>query len=248
MQCLCDGDHFAERVDHAAAFLPHMDCDGNAGIFKRLKRFDERFGRIEAVRRVAEAQRNAERACSKLLLDQAVDLSHLGRVKLGRAEACRAGADGAAARQHGGVDGAGGLFCSAQIGSEAGKIGVLRQRARNRGQICLDLFFVCTGARRDGQAAVAVDDRGQALLELQLAEMRAEERRVGMAVNVDKAGRNILPCCVKDCPGRSILEITNCGDFSVFNRNIACGRRCAGPVDQSTVLNQIIEHFSVSFV
>lgn len=78
MQCLCDGDHFAERVDHAAAFLPHMDCDGNAGIFKRLKRFDERFGRIEAVRRVAEAQRNAERACSKLLLDQAVDLSHLG--------------------------------------------------------------------------------------------------------------------------------------------------------------------------
>jgi len=78
--------------------------------------------------------------------------------------------------------------------------------------------------------------------------MRAEERRVGVAVNVDKAGRNILPCCVKDCPGRSILEIADCGDFSVFNRNIGCGRRCAGPVDQSTVLNQIIEHFSVSFV
>ena len=54
-----------------------MDCDGNAGIFKRLKRFDERFGRIEAVRRVAEAQRNAERACGKLLEDAKLQVSKI---------------------------------------------------------------------------------------------------------------------------------------------------------------------------
>ena len=78
--------------------------------------------------------------------------------------------------------------------------------------------------------------------------MRAEERCVGMAVDIYEARRDVLPCRVKDCPGRSILEITNCGDFSVFNRNIACGRRCASSIDQSTVLNQIIKHLSFSFV
>ena len=84
--------------------------------------------------------------------------------------------------------------------------------------------------------------------DLPVAEVRAEERCVGMAMDIDEARRNILPCCVKDCPGRSILEIADCGDFSVFNRNIACGRRCASSIDQSTVLNQIIKHLSFSFV
>ena len=248
MQCFRNGNHFPERVNHTATLLPHMDCNGNAGIFKRLKRFDERFGGIETVWRIPKAQRDAKCACGKFLLDHPVDLGHLRRIEFRCSKARRAGADGAAARKHGCVDGAGRLFRGAQIGSKAGKVGAVRQRTGNRCQVCLNFFLESAAAGRHRQAAVAVDDRGQALLQLKFAEMRTEERRVGMAVNVDEAGRNILPCCVKDCPGRSILEITNCGDFSVFNRNIACGRRCASSIDQSTVLNQIIKHLSFSFV
>ena len=91
------------------------------------------------------------------------------------------------------MDGAGRLFCGAQIGRKAGKIGILRQRAGDGRQIRLDFFLVCTGAGCDRQAAVAVDNGGQALPQLKFAEMRTEERRVGMAVNVDKAGRDVLP-------------------------------------------------------
>ena len=46
------------------------------------------------------------------------------------------------------------------------------------------------GAEGGGaEAAVAVDDGGKALTQLRRAETRAEQRRVGVAVHVDKARR-----------------------------------------------------------
>ena len=146
------------------------------------------------------------------------------------------------------MDGAGRVFCGAQIGCEAGKIGILRQRAGDRRQIRLDLFFVCTGAWCDGQAAVAVDDRGQALPQFELAEVRAEERCVGMAMDIDEARRDVLPCRVDHRSGGSILEIADSGDFSVRDGNVGAHGGRAGTVDELSILNQIIKHVSISFV
>ena len=240
-----DRDHLLERPHHAAALLPHVDGDGNAGILQRPQGLDQRFGRIEAVRCVAEAEGDAKRTRSELPFDQAPDRAQLRRVQRRCGEAGRAGADGAAAGQHSGMDGAGLPAGSIQIGLHRAAVGVCGQLARDRGQIGLDLPAVRSAAGCNRQAAVAVYDRGQTLFELQLAEMRAEERRVGMAVDVDKAGGDGLPCRVDDGPGLCGRQIADGSDLPVCDADVRPAGGAAGAVDELSVFDQIVEHVSI---
>ena len=78
MQRFRNGDHLPERVNHAAALLPHMDCNGNAGICQAAAalRSALRSNRSSP----AHSPRPSEtpsRAGGKLLLDHPVDLGQL---------------------------------------------------------------------------------------------------------------------------------------------------------------------------
>ena len=140
------------------------------------------------------------------------------------------------------MDGAGLPAGSIQIGLHRAALRVRGQLTRDRGQIGLDLPAVRSAAGRNRKAAVAVYDRGQALFELQLAEMRAEERRVGMAVDVDKTGSDGLPCRVNDGPGLCGRQIADGGDLPVCDADVRPAGGAAGAVDELSVFDQIVEH------
>ncbi len=77
--------------------------------------------------------------------------------------------------------------------------------------------------------------------------MRAEERRVGMAVDVDKTGSDGLPCRVNDGPGLCGRQIADGSDLPVCDADVRPAGRAAGAVDELSVFDQIVEHSFHSF-
>ena len=69
-------------------------------------------------------------------------------------------------------------------------------RADDRREVFEDLSPVTLSERRGGHAAVAVDDRRQALPQLKLAETGTEHCEVAVAVDIQKAGRHGFAACV----------------------------------------------------
>lgn len=66
--------HLLQRRKHPVALLAHMDRDGNAGAPHRRKGADELLRRVEALRRVAQAQGDAQSSSCQRSLQLAVDL------------------------------------------------------------------------------------------------------------------------------------------------------------------------------
>ena len=235
MQRLCNCDHLLECIYNAAALLPHMDCDGNTGMRQWPQRFDQLLGRVKAIRRIAEAERDAQCPGSQLLFKKLMDSFELHTVELRHAEARGAGTDRPTSGQHRRIDPSGLRLCGFEIRGKRGKILVLRQRTRDRRQIGPNLFLICTAARRHGQTAVAVHDRGQSLLQLQLAEARPENGRVRVTVDIDEARRHILPCRVDHRPGGRCFQLADCRNAAIRNTNVRPIGRTAGTVDDLAV-------------
>ena len=132
---------------------------------------------------------------------------------------------------------------SAQVACHTVGTDVRQHFAGNGAEIRQDFRPVCIAKGRRGQAAVAVDDGRQTLGQLQVAEMRPEHRRVGMAVDVDKAGRHQSARCVNGAPRGGSGQHTDGGNFAALYRHIGAARRAAGAVDDHTAAyQQIIYH------
>lgn len=81
------------------------------------------------------------------------------------------------------------------------------------------------GAKGGGaEAAVAVDDGSKALTQLRRAEARAEQRRVGVAMDVNEAGGNGPAGGVDNMSGGRGGQIADGGDPAAGNGHI--GRKC----------------------
>ena len=96
--------------------------------------------------------------------------------------------------------------------------------------------------RRQGQRAIAEDDRGAAVVGRERAQRVPRDLRVVMAVIVDKAGRDDLPRGVDRALGRP-AQLADLGDLAVLDADISAKRRHSGAVDDPAVLDQqIIRH------
>ena len=88
--------------------------------------------------------------------------------------------------------------------------------------------------RREADAAVAHDDRGDAVPARRREQRIPADLAVVVGVDVDEAGRDQQPVGVDRAPGRSAGQIADLGDDAVVDRDVG-GPRGAIPVPSTTV-------------
>ena len=92
--------------------------------------------------------------------------------------------------------------------------------------------------RRQRQPAVAADDGGQPLAQFQRTETGAEQRRVGVAVDVDKAGGHQLARSVDDAAGFGLSQLSHGGNASALHSHIGPDGGRTRSVQDHSVLDQ----------
>ncbi len=96
--------------------------------------------------------------------------------------------------------------------------------------------------RRQGQRAIAEDDRGRAVVAGIGAQRIPGDLRVVMAMIVDKARRDDQPRGIDRAPGRP-RQFADLDDLAVLDRDVGAEGRPAGAVDNAPVLDQeVIGH------
>ena len=227
-QRLGNGEHLLHRTLDVAALVAHMDAKRNVGPGKRRKGFDQALCIIEAIRRIAQTQRHAERPFAKRPLHAGMDGAKLIAVQLacGKARHIRPDHTGAGKQAH--MDGQRKLPHRRAVGRH--RFCRHAARADDRAEVLQNPGAVGRAEGRGRHAAVAVDDGGQALAQLQLAEAGAKHGQISVAVDIQKArgygaaGRVDLA----RGPGRDVGR--HGGDASVFDGNIRKKGRRAGAI------------------
>ena len=98
------------------------------------------------------------------------------------------------------------------------------------------------GERRERHPAVAADERGQTLRQLGTSKIGAEQRRVGVAVDVQKAGRQRAALRVKNVRGIDVGQTTDRGNGSVLDANVGGKSVRAGAVEHLRTANEPVQH------
>ncbi len=97
----------------------------------------------------------------------------------------------------------------------------------------------CRGRQRE--AAVAAEDRGDAVLHRRARGRVPEQLRVVVGVQVDEARRQRLPLRVNGFRGW-LIDVADRDDPSVADADVAVTGGCAGAVDDLGVADQQVEH------
>ena len=212
---------------HAAALLAHVDGDGDALPRQGGQGPDQLIGGIEALRRVAQTQGYPQGTVGQGLLQPPVDGGIMRRLQPLDLVPGRAGPDGTGSHQHPRVQGSGRL--GGKIPRQSLLCRLRRHPAADRLQIRQNGREIFRPHRSAGQAAVAVDDGGEPLAQLQLPEARAEGRGVGVAMDVDKAGSYPFAPGVDDPGGLGLGQRLHRGDFAAGHRHVGPtgGTACA---------------------
>ena len=224
-----------------------MDRHDHIAARQRAQRLNELIRRVKALRCVAKPQRHAQRAVGERLFQPQVERFHRLRRQHGAAKARHARTQRPAADQHSQIQRQRLFFERRQVLPHALRAHRLRQRAGHRIKIVQDLRAVCLAARRDRQPAVSVYDRRQPLSQLRAPKARAKRCRVGVTVDVEKAGRQAAALRVDALRGSLAVQPPERGDLSVFDAEAARNARPAASVDQKRIFNSIVQHSFASF-
>ncbi len=113
-------------------------------------------------------------------------------------------------------------------------IGPLLNRADN----------IRTGERSQRRPGIAPDNGRNALIEKTFQFRMGQQLPVGvgMIVDIDKSGRNILPGRVNDALGTGVVHITDSSDAPVLDRDIALIHRTTAAVDYCSIFDENIVH------
>ena len=96
--------------------------------------------------------------------------------------------------------------------------------------------------RRERHPAVAADERGQTLCQFRFSIFGAEQRRVGVAVDIQKAGRQRAALRVKNVRGVGVGQTTNRGNGSVLDADVGGKSVRAGAVEYLRAANEPVPH------
>ena len=217
-----------------------MDRYGDAGAAQGDQCPDQAVGAVKALRCVAKAQGDPRGTVCQGFLQKVVELTVLPICQVPVLKAGDAGPKGAHAHQYPPVEPQGDGLKLFLVCGQRGYVQSLRQAARNGGQILQQGLPVSAADRGQGQAAVAVQDRGQALGQLGAAEVREEDGAVGVAVDVDEARSQIPSRGVDDMGGGGVSQLPHSGNDTALNSHIRRKGRGAGAVQDPGVLNQIV--------
>ena len=189
---------------------------------------------------VTQAQRNAQRAVGQSLLQGAVQGAVVAVLQVLQLVAGRVRPKDAGTGQHTHMDGD--IRHRGEIAGEGFCHQLRRESAGDGAQVVPD--GVAMGGAKGGgaEAAVAVDDGGKALTQLRRAEARAEQRRVGVAVDVNKAGGNGPAGGVDNMSGGRCGQIADGGDPTAGNGHIGRKGGAARAVDDGAAPDKGIKH------
>ena len=232
-------EHLPQGVADHVALLAHVHADGNAAALQRGQRPEQAVRRVEALRRIAEAERDTEGPVRQRTLQTAVQLRH-GLIRIARRIAAAVRAHRPAANEHADVQRQRPGAQCVQIGHHGlrgdGRVDV----ARDRPEIAPQLRPVRRAERRKRQAAVSVDDGGQPLPQLRAAEAGAEDGGIAVAVDVQKARRDVPPGRVQRL--RGLAAGPDSRDLPAADADIRPERRAAVPIDDRAPANDPIQH------
>ena len=93
-----------------------------------------------------------------------------------------------------------------------------------------------------GQAAVAIEDSGQALGQLCLAVAGTEGRRLAVTMDVNEAGGQVTTRRIHYIGRLTARQIANGGDFSVCDGNVRRKDIFSSAVHHSGISDQIFVH------
>ena len=117
---------------------------------------------------------------------------------------------------------------------------VLLQADEAVAQVVVELLLLVAG--HDGVAAVAVDERGDALFEVEVVGAVVEAHPLLMDVRVDEAGDHVLALGVVDLGGLGVDDRRD-GRYAVaLDREVALLGRTPGSVDDQAVSDDEIVH------
>ena len=203
-------EHLLHGLAHAAALLPHVDGQRDVLPRQGLQRADQLAGGVEALRGVAQTQRHAQRAVGQRPLQlpvQGAVVPVRQMLQLVPGHVCP---EDAGAGQHAHVYRQGGQ--AGEIARQRVRHQLRRDGAGDGTQIVPYGVPVRPAEGRGAETAVAVDDGGQPLTQLRRAEAGAQQRRVRMAVDVDKAGGDGLAGRVPHLRGICAPQVAHGGD------------------------------------
>ena len=241
-------DHLGKRRNDTRALLTHMDGDNRTAFAQRRKCLNQAVGRIKALRRIAKTERQTDCAACKRRFKLRLNLAHLLCAQPVCTIACDAGADCAKPRQHSHIQRKRRLRRRVKITLHGGRINRRVHLPGDGSEIVIDLLPPRFRRGRNGQTAVAVDNRRQPLRQLQPAKARTEHRRVGVAVNIPEAGRDVASRRVNACPGLRAGQPAHSLDLPVQNGDVAGKRLAAQTVNQRAAGdNRIKNHCVASF-
>ena len=232
-------DFTAEDVAYTFHRLLTVEGGVNTEFIDQIKGADELLRRVEALRRIAEAERDTEGPVRQRTLQTAVQLRH-GLIRIARRIAAAVRAHRPAANEHADVQRQRPGAQCVQIGHHGlrgdGRVDV----ARDRPEIAPQLRPVRRAERRKRQAAVSVDDGGQPLPQLRAAEAGAEDGGIAVAVDVQKARRDVPPGRVQRL--RGLAAGPDSRDLPAADADIRPERRAAVPIDDRAPANDPIQH------
>ena len=152
------------------------------------------------------------------------------------------GAERPHAREHGVVHDLRRPLRRGEIVREGRKAQLVPKRAGDGRKIRAHGGSVRPRERRERHSAVAADERGQTLRQLGTSKIGAEQRRVGVAVDVQKAGRQRAALRVKNVRGIGVGQTTDRGNGSVLDANVGGKSVRAGAVEHLRAANEPVQH------
>ena len=235
------GDHLIDGGEQLHGLLPHVDGQDSVRVLDGPQGPDQLRPGVIAFRRVPETQGYAPGPVRQRLLQPLVDG---GKVLVRQPELLEsgdAGPDGAAARQHQGVHRQGLFLQSAHVGAE-GVHGDARKVAGHRLEIPADGLPEGPRLGRQGQSAVAVADGGDALEQVAVPIAGAEQGRVRMAVQVQKAGTDGLPAGVQGLYSLGLRQVSQGFDLPAPDAHVQPPSLGPAAVQHVSVSNDDVKH------
>ena len=238
--------HLREGGLHAVPLLTHVDGDHDAASPQGGQEGDELLRGFIALRRVAKAQGDAQSSVRERPLQGGPDGGGFLRRERAGAEARDARPEGAHADELPGVEGQGAFAAAAEVVPEAGE-GLLSGVPGDGGEIAPHLLPEGPVQRRGGEAAVAVDDGGEALAELPVPETAPQQGQVRVAVDVQKARRQAAAPGIDNLPGPGLPEVAQGGDPSFPQSHVRPEGWLPAAVDHLGVHDFAIQHGCAPF-
>ena len=240
MQLAGHQQHLLDRVADAAALLPHVDGQGDVLPGYGGQGADQLAGDVEALGGVAQAQGDAQGAVGQGALQGAVQGAVVLVLQVLQLVAGGIGPEDAGAGEHAHMHRQGGQ--GRKVAGQGVRHQLRRQGAGDGAQIVPDGIAVGGAEGGGAEAAVAVDDGSQALAQLRCAEAGAEQRRVGVAVDVDEAGGDGLAGGVDNAGTVRAPQVADGGNFPAGDGHVRGEAGTARAVNDSAAPEDGIKH------